>query len=445
LRICVLGLGYIGLPTALLLSRSFDVYGCDINEDVVGKINNKILPFVEPGLDDLLRESEIKAEVHPVESDAFVICVPTPFDKELKMADLGFVVNAAKSIVPHLRKGNLIIIESTITPGTCEKIIIPIIEKSGLRVGVDIFLSHCPERAIPGKTLIEMVNNSRVIGGIDKISSDKAEEIYRSFVKGEIFKTNIRTAEFVKLMENTYRDVNIALANEFAILSEEVGINAWEAIELANKHPRVSILSPGPGVGGHCIAIDPWFLTESTINARIISTAREINDEMPAFILSKIKAILYEHDISSPNISILGVAYKGNIDDTRETPAIKLIKLCEREGWNIKVHDPHVTKFEYPLMQLEESVRESDIIIIETDHGEFSHLDAHCISTLVRNKIVLDLRNVLNYEEFLKEGFLVRRLGEPAGRMGNKPLRLSPTLESSSMRDGINEELSIGS
>jgi UDP-N-acetyl-D-mannosaminuronic acid dehydrogenase len=411
LRICVLGLGYIGLPTALLLSRSFDVCGCDINKDVVGKINNKILPFVEPGLDDLLRESGIKAEIHPVESDAFVICVPTPFDKELKMADLGFVINAAKSIIPYLRKGNLIIIESTITPGTCEKVIVPIIEKSGLRVGVDIFLSHCPERAIPGKTLIEMVNNNRVIGGIDGLSSDKAEEIYRSFVKGEIFKTNIRTAEFVKLMENTYRDVNIALANEFAILSEEVGIDAWEAIELANKHPRVSILSPGPGVGGHCIAIDPWFLTESTINARIISTAREINDEMPAYVISKIKDIIYEENITNPVIAILGVAYKGNIDDTRETPALKLIKLCERKGWDIRIHDPHVKKFEYQLMSLDLAIKGADLIVIETDHEEFCALDAGFMSHLVRHKLILDLRNILSIEAFVKEGFTVRKLG----------------------------------
>lgn len=443
MRICVLGLGYIGLPTALLLSRSFDVYGCDINEDVVGKINNKILPFVEPGLDDLLRESEIKAEVHPVESDAFVICVPTPFDKELKMADLGFVVNAAKSIVPYLRKGNLIIIESTITPGTCEKVIIPIIEKSGLRVGVDIFLSHCPERAIPGKTLIEMVNNSRVIGGIDKISSDKAEEIYRSFVRGEIFKTNIRTAEFVKLMENTYRDVNIALANEFAILSEEIGIDAWEAIELANKHPRVSILSPGPGVGGHCIAIDPWFLTESTINARIISIAREINDEMPAYVLSKIKAIIYEENITNPVIAILGVAYKGNIDDTRETPALKLIKLCEREGWDIRIHDPHVKKFEYQLMPLDLAIRGADLILIETDHEDFCALDAGFMSRLVRHKLILDLRNILSIEAFVKEGFTIKKLGGPAGWM-NKELRKSLTIYTDgSLNETIEEQIHI--
>ncbi len=427
MRICILGLGYIGLPTAVLLSKTHNVFGSDINEELVNKINNRILPFIEPGLGDLLEKSNLEAYTYPVEADAFIICVPTPFDKEVRMADLRYVKGAIRSIIPYLRRDNLVIIESTITPGTCEKIIIPILEKSGLKVGSDLYLSHCPERAIPGRTLDEMVNNSRIIGGINQISMDMSEMIYRSFVKGEIYKTSIRTAEFIKLMENTYRDVNIALANEFAILSEEIGIDAWEAIELANKHPRVSILSPGPGVGGHCIAIDPWFLTESTINARIISTSREINDEMPAYVLSKTKSILYEHDIHDPIITIFGVAYKGNIDDTRETPALKFIKLCEREGWNIRLYDPHVKIFEYALMKMDEAIRGADIIVIETDHKEFSHLNAQWISTLVRNKIIFDLRNILDYDEFAKEGFIIRRLGASMSRM-NKEQQMSSTI-----------------
>lgn len=411
MKICIIGLGYIGLPTALLLSKSHDVFGCDINEGVVDKINNKIPPFTESGLEEMLKESNIKAFTHPVESDVFMICVPTPFDKEVKMADLRHVRSAIEVIVPYLRRGNLIIIESTVTPGTCEKIVTPILEKSGLVVKKDIYLSHCPERAIPGKTFYEIVHNDRLVGGSDKKSANLAEELYKCFVKGNIYKTNIRTAEFVKLMENTFRDVNIALANEFATLSEEVGINVWEAIDLANKHPRVNILTPGPGVGGHCIAVDPWFLTESTVNARIINTAREINDGMPTYVLSKAKKIFKEQNIKSPTITIFGVAYKGNVDDTRETPALKLIKLCEKEGWNVKMYDPIVKEFEYPLLTLEEAVRDTDLIIIEADHSEFGSMDAKMISNFVRKRNIIDTRNIINYEDFLKEGFKIKILG----------------------------------
>ena len=411
MKICIIGLGYIGLPTALLLSKSHDVFGCDINEGVVDKINNKIPPFTESGLEEMLKESNIKAFTHPVESDVFMICVPTPFDKEVKMADLRHVRSAIEVIVPYLRRGNLIIIESTVTPGTCEKIVTPILEKSGLVVKKDIYLSHCPERAIPGKTFYEIVHNDRLVGGSDKKSANLAEELYKCFVKGNIYKTNIRTAEFVKLMENTFRDVNIALANEFATLSEEVGINVWEAIDLANKHPRVNILTPGPGVGGHCIAVDPWFLTESTVNARIINTAREINDGMPTYVLSKAKKIFKEQNIKSPTITIFGVAYKGNVDDTRETPALKLIKLCEKEGWNVKMYDPIVKEFEYPLLTLEEAVRDTDLIIIEADHSEFGSMDAKMISNFVRKRNIIDTRNIIDHKDFLKEGFKIKILG----------------------------------
>ena len=411
MKICVMGLGYIGLPTALLLSKSHDVFGCDINEGVVDKINNKISPFIESGLEEMLKDLNIRAFTHPVESDVFIICVPTPFDKEIKMADLRYIKSAVEAIVPYLRKSNLIIIESTVTPGTCEKIVIPILEKSGLKVKKDIYLSHCPERAIPGKTFYEIVNNDRIVGGIDKKSADLAEELYTCFVKGNIYKTNIRTAEFVKLMENTFRDANIALANEFAILAEEMGINVWEAIELANKHPRVNILTPGPGVGGHCIAVDPWFLTESTVNARIINTAREINDGMSAHVLLKAKKIFEEQNIKNPTVTIFGVAYKGNVDDTRETPALKLIKLCEKEGWNVKVYDPKVKKFEYALLPLEEAVRDTDLIIIETDHTEFRNMNAKIISNFVRNRNIIDTRHIMNCEDFLDNGFKIKILG----------------------------------
>lgn len=411
MKICVIGLGYIGLPTALLLSEHHDVFGCDINTELVEKVNEKVIPFCEDGLEDKLEKSSIKAFTHPVEADAFLICVPTPFDKEVRMADLRFVKSAVESIVPYLQKGNLVVIESTITPGSCEKVICPIIQKSGLKVGDDISLSHCPERAIPGKTFDEMVYNDRIVGGFDAKSTDLTEILYRSFVKGNIFKTSVRTAEFVKLMENTFRDVNIALANELAILSEEIGIDVWEAIALANKHPRVNIHTPGPGVGGHCIAIDPWFLTESTVKAKIIETAREINDNMPSYILAKAKNVINAHNINAPVVSIFGVAYKGNIDDTRETPALKLIKLCEKEGWDVKIFDPYVDHFEYTLSSIKDATQNSDMIIIETDHDFYRTLNAEYLSKLMRNRIILDTKNILNQSEFETYNFEIHILG----------------------------------
>ncbi len=315
MKVCVIGLGYIGLPTALLLSQKNEVIGVDLKKDTVEKINNKILPFEEPGLENLLKNSTIVASITPKLADAFIICVPTPFDKEVRMADLRYVKSAAESIVPYLRKGNIVIVESTVSPGACTKVVVPILEKSGLKVKRDFFLSHCPERAIPGNTLNEMINNDRIIGGIDEKSTDITRELYSTFVKGNLFTTDITTAEFVKLMENTYRDINIALANEFAIIAEDVGINVWEAINLANRHPRVNILKPGPGVGGHCIAVDPWFLTENSTKCKIINVAREINDCMPSYVLSKVKEVVGK--IESPKITVFGVAYKGNVDDAR--------------------------------------------------------------------------------------------------------------------------------
>jgi UDP-N-acetyl-D-mannosaminuronic acid dehydrogenase len=410
-KICVIGLGYIGLPTALLLSKNHEVYGCDINKEVVSKINRKEVPFLEPGMNEIIQHANIIAATHPVESDVFIICVPTPFDKEVRMADLRYVKNALEDITPCLRPGNLVVIESTIPPGTCEKIAIPVLEKSNLIVGKDIFLSHCPERAIPGRTFFEMVHNDRLIGGINRKSTDLTTEIYSSFVKGNIYKTDAQTAEFVKLIENTFRDVNIALANELAMLAEGIGINVWEAIGLANKHPRVNILSPGPGVGGHCIAIDPWFLTESSCNAKLITMAREINDEMPSFILSKVKRIFKEAGIKDPVVTIFGVAYKGNVGDTRETPALKLIKLCEKEGWNVKIFDPLVKKFEYPILSFEVAIQNTNLIVIEIDHEDFKNLDVKKISGLVKSKIILDTKNILARDEYVKEGFQIHTLG----------------------------------
>jgi len=414
MKICILGLGYIGLPTAALFStHGHEVVGIDINKNIVETANKVITPFDEPGLSELLQEAitskNLIAKTEVEEADVFIIAVPTPLDKEMKMAELKYVRSAAEMIYPHLRKDNLVILESTVPPGTCDKLLIPILEKSGLKVSDDFYLAHCPERAIPGNTIYEMVHNDRIVGGIDKKSAELVKSLYSCFVGGKFYLTNTITAEFVKLMENTFRDINIALANEFAQIAEECGINAWEAIELANKHPRVNVLKPGPGVGGHCIAIDPWFLTENSTRCRIVSLAREINNGMPNHVLQIVKGML--KGVKNPIITVLGVAYKGGVDDTRETPALKFIRLAENEGYKVTVHDPHVKEFEYEVLSLEEAVRDSDCIVLITDHPEFKEISPAKIFELMRSKNVVDTRNTLNYETWKRMGFSVKILG----------------------------------
>jgi UDP-N-acetyl-D-mannosaminuronic acid dehydrogenase len=417
MKIGVLGLGYIGLPTACLFANAnHEVTGIDINQATIEKLNHSELPFEENGLEDLFENAlpnmSFKKEVE--ESDVFIIAVPTPLNKEMKMAELKYVRSAADMIYPHLRNDNLVILESTVPPGTCDKLLVPLLEKSGLKVSDDFYLAHCPERAIPGNTLYEMVNNDRIIGGIDKKSTELAKSLYSSFVKGNFYLTNTITAEFVKLMENTFRDINIALANEFAQIAEECEVNVWKAIELANKHPRVNVLKPGPGVGGHCIAIDPWFLTENSTRCRIVSLAREINDGMPNHILQIVKGML--KSVNDSVITVFGVAYKGGVDDTRETPALKFIKLAENEGYTVKVHDPLVKDFKYELYSLEEAVRDSDCIVLVTDHAQFRQIDPQEISLLMRNRNLVDARNILDHRKWELARFKMRVLGNGAQR-----------------------------
>ncbi len=413
-KICVLGLGYIGFPTCCLLAKhGHQVIGVDVRSEVVDKVNRGEAPFQEPGLDELLAEArktkKLIARTEPEVADVFLIAVPTPLD-EGKKADLSYVKEAATSIVSHLRTGSLVILESTVPPGTSERLLLPIFEASGLKRSRDFYLAHCPERAIPGNTLYEMVNNDRVIGGIDRQSAELARELYSSFVKGNIFLTDLRTAEVIKLMENTYRDINIALANEFAQIAEETGLNIWEAIGLANKHPRVNILQPGPGVGGHCLAVDPWFLAKNSVKSRIISMAREINDSMPEHVLNLVKQLI--GDIKGATIAVLGVAYKADVDDTREAPALKLIQMAEAEGFKVKAYDPWVKSFKYPLYSLAEAARDSDCIILITGHSAFKQVNPDELALLVRNKNLLDTRNILEHERWRKAGFKVKVLGD---------------------------------
>ena len=407
--ITILGLGYIGLPTALLFAKAgLTVKGVDINKNVVDSLNKGYIHLEEKGLAELFNDvkDNFSATTTVGPSNVFLIAVPTPLKKSIHVSDLAYVRAAFEMIYPHLKKGNLVILESTVTPGASEKLGIPILEKSGLKAG-EFFYAHCPERAIPGKTLDEMVHNDRIIGGFNLESASVTRELYKSYVKGNIYTCDIKTAEFAKLIENTYRDVNIALANELAKIADTAGINVWEAIALANKHPRVNILNPGPGVGGHCIAVDPWFLTENSSKWGIIQLAREINDAMPNYVLQLIRSLLV--GVKDPVITIFGVAYKGNVDDTRETPALKLIKLAENEGYCVKCYDPHIKQFEYPCLPIEQAVDGSDCIIIITDHDEFKKINPAVLGMRRRN--ILDTRNILDHTLWQKSGFHIKTLG----------------------------------
>lgn len=417
-KVCVLGLGYIGLPTASVLAvNGFNVVGVDVNEDLVKIINKGGVHIEEPGLGTVVQAAinsgNLKASVVPEEADAFIIAVPTPF-KEDKKPDMSYVEAATKSVVPHLKNGNMVILESTSPPRTTEGLIGPIIEANGFRVGEDIFLAHCPERVLPGHILRELTENDRVIGGINRKSAEVAAALYSKFVAGKIYLTDATTAEMVKLVENTYRDVNIALANELATISEKLGINMWEVRELANKHPRVDVLCPGPGVGGHCISVDPWFIvSEFPEESTIIKMARDINDEKPSQVAKEIMRLV--EGIENPKIAILGVSYKADIDDTRESPASKIIErlLYFKEKWplSLSIYDPHVKQFEYILSGFEDALRNSNILVIVTDHGEFKCLDPKEVGSLMKDKVVLDTRNCLDHQRWKENGFKTHLLG----------------------------------
>ena len=322
----------------------------------------------------------------------------------MKMADLAMVKTAAENISGVLMEGQTIVLESTVPPGTSKNLVFPILRKNGVK---SFYYAHCPERAIPGKTLYEMVNNSRILGGLDEESVRKVKELYASFVKGDIYVTDHKTAEFVKLMENTSRDISIALANEFSLMAEEMGINVWEAIGLANKHPRVDILKPGPGVGGHCIAIDPLFLVEKSSKSRIVTLAREINDFMPVHVIHLTQEML--QGIKDPTITLLGLAYKANVDDTRESPAFKIKRAAESEGIKVRICDPLVKDYPGNASTIEDAVKDSDCIVLVTDHDVFKEIIPQSLP--VRSRNLIDTRNVLDHALWRKAGYKVKVLG----------------------------------
>ncbi len=415
-KICIIGLGYIGLPTAVMFAtHGHKIVGVDVNDNIVTAINDARSIIKEPYLDILVqaavKSGNLKAQKVPEEADVFIIAVPTPIQSD-KTADMSYVVAATKAIVPYLREGNVVVLESTSPTGTVNEIMIPVLAESGLVIGEELMVAHSPERVLPGKILIELVENSRIVGGINRKSAEMVRELYETFVNGEIYLTDTTTAEMCKMMENTYRDVNIALANELAIICEKAGINAWEVIQLCNKHPRVNIHQPGPGVGGHCLAVDPWFIVEKyPEETQIISLARRTNDAMPEHVAGKIDYIL--RDISGKKkITILGITYKPDVDDVRESPIIYLIELLkQREDYDISIVDPFVKNGEYKTVELLPAVRESDLVLLGVNHKEFASVDFRAVYSVMRNKNLLDTRNSLNGDELERLGFHYFLLG----------------------------------
>lgn len=361
--VCVAGLGYMGLPTSLLFANAgVRVTGFDLNGKKVNEINSGLCPFEEKGIPELLtaalKTGRFKAQTEPAAADVFVVAVPTPHEN--KKCNLSFVISAVNSLLPVMKDGNLLIIESTIKPKTCEDIVLPILQSKHLKIEV----AHCPERAMPGNTLHEIVHNDRIIGATSPEAAQRAERLYSTFTKGAIHKTTLVTAECVKLMENTCRDVNIALANEFSLIADKFRFDISTAIQLANKHPRVNILQPGIGVGGHCIAIDPWFLTEDIDGLNVIRAARELNDEMPKHTVERIQRKISP---SVRKLGLLGVSYKPDVDDARETPALQVATLLS-ERYEIRCHDPFVKAWELELFPLEAVDGWADALVVLSNH-----------------------------------------------------------------------------
>ncbi|MEE8393819.1 MAG: UDP-N-acetyl-D-mannosamine dehydrogenase [Rhodospirillales bacterium] len=408
-KISVIGLGYVGLPmAAVMASRGVEVLGVDIDEKLVALINEGHLGIVEPDLDIMVHGAvsagKLKAGTTPEAAEVFIIAVPTPF-KDDHEPDLSFVESASRALAPVLEKGNLIILESTSPVGTTEQVAKWL---AGIRSDLtfphqagedaDIQVAHSPERVLPGQVLLELVQNDRVVGGMTRRCAERAGEFYSSFIQGKCLLTDAPTAELVKLMENSYRDVNIAFANEISLVCDKLGIDVWEAVKLANHHPRVKILNPGPGVGGHCIAVDPWFIVNSAPEqTRIIRTAREINSYMPSQVVAK--ALEASKGKKSPRIACLGLSYKADIDDLRESPAVEIVAgLAGKKDVEIKVVEPHVDGLPDDLAgfsnisfcSLDEAVDWADVIVLLADHKQFRDMDQKRLST----KAVVDTRGI---------------------------------------------------
>ena len=400
MKACFMGLGYIGLPTAIISSQhGINVCGVDINPKVVEKTNRGELHIVEPGLQDLLKKAVdskiLVASTTPVESDVYLIVVPTPF-KAKHEPDISYVESATKTVIPFLKEGDLFVIESTSPVGTTEKMAELIFAERPELEG-RIHIAYCPERVLPGNVIFELVNNDRVIGGIDDASADAAAEFYGKFVTGQLHKTNCRTAEMCKLVENSSRDVQIAFANELSMICEKAGINVWELISLANKHPRVNILQPGCGVGGHCIAVDPYFISSAFPNeAKIIAQARSINNYKSEWCVEKAKNAILSFELENgkkPQVALMGLAFKPNIDDLRESPAMKIAKHLVAEMPDVKFNivEPNISSHpDFNIVDFQTAFEQSDIVVYLTAHKQFFMLPQEA-----NDKLILDFCGVI--------------------------------------------------
>ncbi len=389
--ICVVGLGYIGLPTsAALAARGFTIHGVEISQDVVDTINAGETHIVEPELDLLVRAAvdsgRLKAHTEPVEADIFMVCVPTPLTSE-KTADLNAVWSASKAIAPFVRPGNIVILESTSPPKATERMEEIILQESGLQPG-EVHFAHAPERVLPGHILREVIENDRIVGGTNEAATAAAAAFYEKFVSGRVLQTTARTAELAKLVENSYRDTNIAFANELSLVCDELEIDVWELIALANRHPRVNILTPGPGVGGHCLAVDPWFIVELVPEtARLIRTSREVNEGKPDWIVDRVKR--KAERFRQPRIACLGLAYKPDVDDLRESPALEIaIDLAKAGIGEVFAIDPYVDEHpDLTLRPLEDGLEDIDIVVLLVSHRQFKRMPRQWL----REKAVIDV------------------------------------------------------
>lgn len=405
MKLTTIGLGYIGLPTSIMFAKhGVDVLGVDIKQEAVDMLNGGQIHIEEPGLQDALEEvletGKFRASTTAEEADAYIIAVPTPNkNDEYKSADISIVMAGVESIVPILKKGDTVIVESTIAPRTMDDHVAPYLEEQGFKIGEDIFLVHCPERVLPGQIMHELIYNNRIVGGMTPACVEAGKKVYGTFVKGEMIETNAKTAEMSKLMENTYRDVNIALANELAMICNRLDINVHEVIEMANKHPRVNLHTPGPGVGGHCLAVDPYFIiAEAPEQSPLIQLSRAINVSMPEYVVSITKDMLSK--LNGNKVTVFGLTYKGDVDDIRESPAFDIYELLRKEeGLEVNTYDPHV-KMDFVEKDMKSAVTDSSLVLVLSDHSEFKILTDNDFETM-KDKVIFDTKNVVpnNFSE----------------------------------------------
>ena len=405
-RINVVGLGYIGLPTALAMaSHGLEVVGTDYNKELVATLNAGKTTFEEDGLDELFAaavEKGIKFTTEYISTDMYIVSVPTPYEKANKKIDPSYVVAAVKSVMQVCPKGAIVVIESTVSPGTIDRYVKPVIEENGFVLGEDIHIVHAPERILPGNMIYELKHNSRTIGADEKEIGEKVKEVYSSFCEAEIVVTDIRTAEMTKVVENTYRDINIAFANELTKICRSDNMDVYEIIRIANKHPRVNILQPGPGVGGHCISVDPWFLVGDYPGlANIILAARKINDSMPEFVLKRISQIMDEHGIEDVSkVGLYGLTYKEDVDDVRESPTLQMLECMKKHlATGVKVYDPYVKKdiVKNQYHDFDQFLADVEIVVLLVSHQEIKeNMDK------IKGKIILDTRNICHFDGVYK-------------------------------------------